>query len=50
MWPDLQVNSADLVILSEEIFNEKPHFLCSDNSYWEKELAQRYKSSISYNS
>ena len=30
MWPNPQKN-ADLVTLSEEILNEKLHFLCSDS-------------------
>ena len=30
MWPNPQ--ETDLVTFTEEILNEKPHFLCSDSS------------------
>ena len=35
MWLNLE-ESANLVTFTEEIFNEKFHFLCSDHNFIEK--------------
>ena len=32
MWPNPQFPTADLVTFTEEILNEKLHFLCSDGA------------------
>ena len=33
MWDQIPTDLADLVIFTEEIFNGKLHFLCSDTWY-----------------
>ena len=42
MWPNPQKN-ADLVTLSEEILNEKLHFLCSDSESVYNKIFQKTK-------
>ena len=46
MWPKLQI-PADLVTLTEEIRNEKLHFLCSVDCTQEGKLIQRQKIMLS---